>query len=441
MGDSFKAPVFRWGRDKVKNYIVILSCLLMLFLHLFAPERESLISLGIIIASLFYSVDLPVCLYICSILLQVEFENFHTRMLLLFISGVLLYVFFQKNFIKKVLPIAVPCLLLLIFSLFSTFLGYQTSMIGFMFVVIQLLLIMVISFYCMQSSSIFMVGFVVSGLCIGLYVFYQYITGHASMFYGSLVYGDGEEAGLVKSLAIGVVVPTYFFLYNFFFKNESVKNKMIYLFLITLCVAVIVLTYSRGVLIALAVALSFLLWNYYKWKLSLFNTLKIISVVVLLYYLIVQLDLDVEKMFANIEGAHGRTDIWDFYFTKLKEGGFMRILFGFGPGDSKRITEGSLYSGYYSHSAILDYLFSLGLFGLCFIAYAIYTAAMRLYRKRYFFSLGFLILIILMFSTHGTATNAIFNSLLAICIGKSLSKSDLDVNSIRNRKRKRLTIQ
>ena len=406
-----------WKGDTVRKTLIIASCILMLYCNLFLPSYESMVSLGLIVTLLFVSADLSVCIYICSIVLQVEYSDTHTRILLVLICFILLYSIIREKLIKKLFPLFLPCILFGITSFFSTLLGYQTALMNYLFVVNQLLLVLGITYYSRKPSSIILLSFVVSGLCLCLYVSYQYITGNASMFMGSLVFGDGEEAGQVKSLAIGVVVPAYVFLYNLLYSKDGFLKKIVYSFIILVCIGVIVLTYSRGVLLSFGAALSFLILNYFKSKLSLLRIFLLAAGAVLVGYMLLQLDIDEEKMFENIEGGHGRTDIWGFYLSKLKNEGFLGILFGLGPGDSKRITEGTLYSGFYSHSVFLDYFFSCGVFGLFFILYILGYTAKRLFKGGNIFCLGFLLLITLMFSTHGTSTNALFHGLLAICIG------------------------
>lgn len=406
-----------WKGDTIRKASIIASCILMLYCHLFLPSYESLVSLGLIMFFFFFGADLSICIYVSSILLQVEYSNTHAKILLLLISFILLYSIIRERMIKKILPIFLPCVLFGITSFFSTLIGYQTALISYLFVVNQLLLILGITYYSRKPSSIILLSFIVSGLCLCLYVSYQYISGNASMFMGSLVFGDGEEAGQVKSLAIGVVVPAYVFLYKILCNKDVFFKKIVYAFIILVCICVIVLTYSRGVLLSFGVALFFLILNYFKSKLSLLRILLLATGAFLLGYMLLQLDIDNEKMFENLEGGHGRTDIWDFFLSKLENEGFSGILFGLGPGDSKRITDGTLFSGLYSHSVFLDYLFSCGVFGLLFILYLLGYTAKGLFKENNVFCLGLLLLLAFTFSTHGTSTNTIFHGLLAICIG------------------------
>lgn len=251
-----------WKGDTIRKASIIASCILMLYCHLFLPSYESLVSLGLIMFFFFFGADLSICIYVSSILLQVEYSNTHAKILLLLISFILLYSIIRERMIKKILPIFLPCVLFGITSFFSTLIGYQTALISYLFVVNQLLLILGITYYSRKPSSIILLSFIVSGLCLCLYVSYQYISGNASMFMGSLVFGDGEEAGQVKSLAIGVVVPAYVFLYKILCNKDVFFKKIVYAFIILVCICVIVLTYSRGVLLSFGVALFFLILNY-----------------------------------------------------------------------------------------------------------------------------------------------------------------------------------
>lgn len=402
-----------------KKAYVVIACLVMLYVHIFSPI-ESTISIAIILGGLLLSAETSICLYICSIIIQIEYSESLSRLLPVMMVVIYLYVFLRYGLMKKEARIFIPCLLFGLTSLLSTFFGYKTTMLSYLFVLMQILMILSVSFFAKKSISLFLTGFVVSGLCICLYTFYLYVTGNVATFGVSLAYGDGEEAGQIKSLAIAVVVPAFYYFYNLFYGNTGILKKVLFIFIVLVCIVVIVLTYSRGVLIALAASAALLVLYFFKDKTSIFTIIIACVVFVLLYNTLMQIDINEDKMFGSIEGANGRTDIWAYFFTKMQNDGLLRLLFGFGPGDSKRITDGSLFAGYYSHSAILDFFFAYGFFGLLFIVYILWYTFKNLWKNKDVFCLGLFVLTALMFSTHGTSNNVIFNGLLSICIGASL---------------------
>ena len=407
--------------DLYKKLFVVIACIIMLYAHIFL-QAESLVTVALIVGGLIVSVETSVCLYICSIILQIEYSELHSRLIPIYLVCILLYVLVKYNIAKKLSKVFVLCLVFWICSVVSIIFGYKTVMVSSLFVMMQLLLILSVTYFCKKNSSLFLIGFIVSGLCVFLYTIYLYITGNIAMFGASIVYGDGEEAGQVKSLAIAAAVPTYYYVYNLFYSKEGIIKKLLYGAIIIAGIIIIILTYSRGVLIALAVSSVLLVFYFFKDKYSFIKILITCVVCLVLYRVLLQVDINEDKMFGSIEGANGRTDIWAYFFSKMQDGGLMRILFGFGPGDSKRITEGSLYSDLYSHSAILDYFFLYGVCGLVFIGYFLWKTSRNLFRQKNVFALGLFVLTVLMFITHGTSSNVIFNSLLSICMGCSLKE-------------------
>jgi hypothetical protein len=409
--------------DINKRVYVIIACVVMLLSHLFSPI-ESTIAITLFLGGLFLSVETSVCIYICSIIIQIEYTDLHSRLLPIMLVIICLYAFFKYGLFKRLNRVFIPCLLLWFCSLLSIVLGYKTTMLSSLFVLMQLLMILTVTYFSKKTISLFIIGFVVSGLCICLYTFYLYITGAATLFGVSLAYGDGEEAGQIKSLAIAVAVPAFYYVYNLFYGKTGWIKKTFYVFIILLCILVVVLTYSRGVLIALAASAALLILSFFKDKKIMFKIIIACVVFVLLYNTLMQIDINEDKMFGSIEGANGRTDIWAYFFAKMQNDGLLRLLFGFGPGDSKRITDGSSFAGYYSHSAILDFFFSYGFFGLLFISYILWYTFKNLWKNKDVFCLGLFVLTVLMFSTHGTSNNVIFYGLLSICIGASLENHD-----------------
>ena len=405
--------------DTIKKLYVIMACLIMLYAHIFSPI-ESIIAIAVIFGALLLSIETSVSLYICSIIIQIEYSELHSRLLIVYLACILLYSFFRNRLYTNLSVILVPFLLFGICCFISTMLGYKTSMISFYLVLIRLLMVMVITYYSRGSIKLFITGFVAGGLCVCLYTAYLFITGNAAVFGVSLAYGDGEAAGQIKSLAIAAAVPAYYLIYNILCNKMGLVMKLFSTFIVLVCVIVVVLTYSRGVLIALAVSSLLLLLFVLKERNSVLKFAIIFIVFFLLYYILTRIGINEEKMFGHLAGANGRTDIWSFFLSKMQDGGFLRLMFGFGPGDSKRITDGSLFDGYYSHSAILDYFFSYGILGFVFICFLLWKTLKGLFVHKNVFGLGLIILTILMFSTHGTSTNIIFTGLISICLGISL---------------------
>jgi hypothetical protein len=125
------------------------------------------------------------------------------------------------------------------------------------------------------------------------------------------------------------------------------------------------------------------------------------------------MDLNVGLLTTNAS-MFGRLNIWSFYLEKLFDSGIHRILFGFGPGVSLRITEGTYLAGQYAHSSILDYVFTYGVCGGVIVINLITQALKRVKETKSILCGGLLVLCLLMFFPFGTCQLLSFHMMLAL---------------------------
>ena len=412
----------------IQKMYIIAVCAIMTVLHLWYPDKESIVSIVLILCSSFVNAELSICVYLCSFVIQVEYLDVQEKIILMFMFLLTLFVIVRSNVIKRFYHYSVVFFLFFVISLMSTLVGYEAKYISNLMLLKQLLLIIVIAYFCLKGSNLILYTLVTAGLFIGLYVFYQVISGNASYFGMSLVYGDGDEAAKVKAFSTCIAIPAYYYIHRFFFGDARFFTRWLYLLVFIICLALIILTFSRAVLVAISFSLLLILCYYFKEKRTLSHAIVILFLVGCVTFLVSQMEFNEDKMLNNIETGSGRTDIWSFYFSKMLDGGFTRVLFGFGLGDSKRITEGTLYSGFYSHSVFVDYIVSFGLWGIVFIGYLVGSVVKRLYLKHCVFYLGLLTLSSLMFFTHGSSINLLFHSILAMCLGNSMKGESFQYN-------------
>ena len=184
-------------------------------------------------------------------------------------------------------------------------------------------------------------------------------------------------------------------------------------------ISLLVGTYSRGVLIAvfLAVIVSVLP------KFRYMSTKQIILLFVVVFVMVgffSNAEIDTDFMLSGLSTGSGRTEIWSFFFDKMDEGGIFTYLFGFGPGDILRISSGTSYDGLYSHSTILDYIFSYGFFGFCLLLYMLLRSLSVAIKSRNSKILGLVILTIFVYSTHGNSANLNFHVLIGLAYSLSV---------------------
>lgn len=217
----------------------------------------------------------------------------------------------------------------------------------------------------------------------------------------------------IKIIATAVAFPIYHLTYYLIAGNENkhLLFKIGALLVVLSCLVILFFTYARGVLIAVVLSIS---WIYYK---SLFplNLGKIFMSAIVLcmgVYVITNINLDNELLFDNIEGGHGRTEIWEMFYSRMKKEGFITLLLGFGPGDLKR-----LFIDIYAHSVILDYFFSFGIAGFTLFMTLLWKIGKTLIKYGDVYYTGLLILTIVMYFPHGSASVVHFYILYGMVMG------------------------
>ncbi|MDN6166867.1 MAG: O-antigen ligase family protein, partial [Tetragenococcus koreensis] len=139
-------------------------------------------------------------------------------------------------------------------------------------------------------------------------------------------------------------------------------------------------------------------------------SLFIILGIIMIYYFSSNNLFRIQRLFEeNTNGLSGRTAIWSTYWEEMKSSP-LTFFFGFGPGDIKRL---NLIS-YYSHSLILDVLFSYGIVGFILFSTMIVQEFIKSIKSRNNLSIAILAFALLLFSTHSTATNTSFYILMGI---------------------------
>ncbi len=121
-------------------------------------------------------------------------------------------------------------------------------------------------------------------------------------------------------------------------------------------------------------------------------------------------------MYIDEEGFNGRTDIWNYYWGLIRDGGLIHILFGLGPGDIKRL---SYTMNMYSHSTYLDIVFSYGLVGGAFMVGGIIAAIIKTVKSKSIVLIAALAGLFTNYFSHGTVANFTFYIILALIVGTS----------------------
>ncbi len=277
--------------------------------------------------------------------------------------------------------------------------------------------VVICNIYGKDSNSLLVLAFMLAGLCISFVVVMQLFDGTAVFLWGKRLTYEGS----VRTLATAMSFPIFYFVCYFIMpktKKYSLLQQIAMLIALLVMVVLLILTYSRGVLLALVIAGAYILLKQLKIR-SVKNYMMYVFLFVALSVVLMSMEINTEMMFDDLGGGNGRTEIWAFYFGKLGEGGWKSVLFGFGPGDILRISQGTEFSEMYSHSAILDYFFSYGLVGFGIFLYMLVRAFYQVYCAKHDFAMGLLILTVCLYATHNNCASREMHILIALAYSMS----------------------
>ena len=235
---------------------------------------------------------------------------------------------------------------------------------------ISLALILVFGYFdCINNVSFENLALILSflGVFISLQCFAYYVSSPnivQALFNKNLGVGWGVHNNVAIILLLLIPAPYYLYLNN---KN----NKAIVFLILTYFLAfTLLLTYSRGAIIALIIELCALfiigLFKYPQRKKFLVSNFSIIGsfLVVLATVFLFHLD-DAKQLFLrmgeNIMNLNGRIEIYKAFFLKSQE----NLLVGHGlvyPIDFPLIVGSHVYQ--WGHGTIIHTLFALGIFGV-----------------------------------------------------------------------------
>lgn len=377
--------------------------------YLFAQQLIPTLMVLFVVAGCFVDKSIPLCIYIMTTCIISEIPG---SMLVITFSVIglcsIIMLVNNKNTVYSNYPLLFIYMLIVI--VISYMFSRNTNTVSTLNMVFALLTMFVIAtMTSMHKGDVFFLSLLVTAAFLLIIVSYQQLTGVAFFSRRGHLQYEGNSKALAYPLAILV-----FFLFSMIIRKQSSglfnKGKIVIYALLAWSLPVFLMTYSRGVTIALFAGVAFLfIKGFFKGNMPL-NILTLLSTGLVIGYFILKADLDIEMFTSNLEGGNGRTEIWSsFLYQMIRDG---CLWYGFGSGSMRDVT----ILGVYSHSAILDYFFSYGILGVAFITSLIAIAGYKLYRKDVFY-FSLFIMTVLMFSSHGVSSSILFSSLMGLCLG------------------------
>lgn len=410
--------------NRIEAYVVLSIVILSIFAYINNAQFFAFFSIIAYLVGAFLDPIIPLCISLGvsplalnsnSIIVLIEW-------IIISIPAVLAYVIKRR---RKILLKDFIILLVGVLIFFISYLtGYKTNQNTVMIQTLTILMYVVSSHQSSEKGIRFLrVAFLSAGYVIALCVSFQMIMGRASYLWGVRLTYNGS----VRTLSTNIAFPIlYLFIEIIDHKSKKISKLIIYIALLSWLSALLLFSYSRGVLISVGISAVFYLITKFK-RMRLSTLVVSMLVIVLLIYLCSHLNLSTRLMLGGLDDGSGRLSIWLYYWSLLKERGIICVLCGFGPGDIKRIVSGTAYSGLYSHSLILDYLFTYGIFGFAYIVFLSFRSIYYAFSKKNMQVLSLLLLYILMFSTHSNSAELGFHVMLGLTLSMTEENSDLVV--------------
>lgn len=403
-------------KDKMSERFLLFFIVIEAFLSYSNSSFATVFALLMIFVFAFYNKYLALSAYIGTVIISPGFSTVELFIVLSEISVIGASIMnFKCRAITNYFIITTVFFLLMIIGMA---LGTKTEMVSILLFVINLYVAVFVAQAVVGNNEKLIVdSLLFAGLMIAIQVGYSYLTGNIDKVVsasGRLLYQENS-----KNLATIIVIPCFIALYKLLdIESRRKKGKLVfYVACFAICFPVLLLTYSRGVTIALIVA-AFLLMVIQPKALKFYSILMYSLVAVAIYFIISHLTMDSDLWFNNLEGGNGRTDIYKLYFDYMFRQGGRTIVFGYGTSNMGEVI------GWYPHSVILSYFFNLGIIGVLYLLYEITASAMGLIKqgKNARFYIGLLVLGLMMFSSHGTYNTALFCLIIGLCFGMANNK-------------------
>lgn len=404
-----------YNRQKFKmaiSFFVLAGLLIFIASYNENVRLYTIFMVGFTFLSIFIDPILPICINICSSPIALEM-NARISLLLNVISVMVAffdYVLKYKVILRK------DCLFVLgatIGVLLCVICGQDVAVVtGFLQLMLLTWYLISTKAYTKNKNSLFLLAFILAGVFMLISILLQITNNTATLLWGNRLTFNGS----VRTLSSALAVPMYYCCVKLLLpqnKSVSLLRKILIFIVLAVMSYILILTYSRGVIISLLIAIFYLVASQIK-KMTSKKMVFYILLFGLAAYLLTQMDIDGELMTSGLSSGSGRMDIWSFFFERMESRGFFGLLVGFGPGDINRITAGTVMSGAYAHSTLLDYVFSYGIIGVCLLGYMLIRSFLIAKKTRDPMIMGLLILTISLYSTHGNSANYAFHLLLGL---------------------------
>lgn len=398
-------------KSKYSEYLLILFSVFLGFLTFRENPHVGIFVLISLLISILYDRYLTIALYVLVSFVGVTLSSMEVlaELVIVLAVGFSIIHINNKDSRNLFIVVAVYSALILIGSLF-----YEAfEMVSLILYIFKLVIMIIIAQVVVDSNDkLILHAVLLAAIIMTAITGYLYLIGDTSIYteYTNRLTYNGN----VKDLATAIVIPVIYVLDKLFdYKNQ--KNKAVIAFYGVvggICLAILLLTYARGVLIGLSIAVLTLVLIYSK-KVSFSRVVFFAIIAFLIVRLVGSLQLNSSVMFGSIEGGDGRTDIYRMFFDFMEKNGDATLIWGLGT------TTPSSLPIRNPHSVLFAHYFFFGIFGALFISYILGMVFRKLMRYRisapFYFAL--FLQTVVMYSAHGTYSDPRFWLTIGLCAG------------------------
>lgn len=342
--------------------------------------------------------------------LLLDFETSSTLMLIAVLPGYIGRSLLEMKFsVKGMLHGFVIIMAMLLSVLFGDDANIRTLLICIV------CLISFVSISATETSADDLRVYAMAGMLI---VFIAFVVG-ASRGNIKLMFGRLSINDNIRDLANATVRPLILLFASLVYTGEGKKKNNILLYLaIGFGVLVLFATLSKGAIAAIVagVAVLFLATKMPFYKKLVYMALVSVLILAVVTYLSNSGTLQTDRLIEQQEGFNGRFDIWGAYLRAMAKD-FGTMLFGFGPGEVRRLG----ISNAYSHSLFFDILFAYGAVGFVCITTVFVASLWRALITRNAVALSIGVCAVMMYATHGVSTAFPFYALMGL--SESISRT------------------
>lgn len=393
-------------KGKSSQNILIAYGVIFGYLSFINSPFATIFALLSILAIAFYDKYIALSVYICTMVVAPEFTNMELAVSMMEVLGIGTVILLNtEGRLKRLLIID---LAFVFFVASGMILGLDTQIVTVFIYAFNLLLsVFIARMVYDRDDDVVLLALLVAGIIVSAITLHLFMT---DQFYAIRIGYKGNS----KDLSTVIVFPVFMAINKMLgYKNHKSKVTLFISFgIFFVSLPLLLLTYSRGVMISLIVA-TCILYILYSKGID-YNKIILVAIIGgLLYYMVGNMNLSYRMWFDNLEGGNGRTRIWEMYLNYMGDKGALTTIFGLGTASQKDVI------GWYPHSLILGHLFHFGIFGFMFILFQTLTPLLNLYKRRkaYPFQLCLLILTVMMFFPHGTYYEPLFWVIIGISFG------------------------